>query len=128
MSDISREGRMDAGFHLVAQQHAETVAKLRRSMSEDEARDVVLGLPNSVLTKKMEGRSVLDGLVRGSTPRFGLRELKGVIAEYPHLTLAILSQHLDDAIVSARAEIADIEKSVAFIQEVARIGAEGKTS
>lgn len=123
LSDIVREDRMDAGFHLAAQEHAATVASLREELTEDQARDVVLGLPNSVLTKKIDGRSVLASLMRGSSTRRGVTEVRKVIAEYPHLTLAILSQHLDEAIASAQNEIADIQKSVETIRCVARIGA-----
>jgi hypothetical protein len=128
LSDIVREDRIDAGFHLAAQEHAATVASLREKLTGDEARDVVLGLPDAVLTKRLEGRPVLEPLVRGSTPGTTLRQIRKAVEEYPHLSLAILSPHLDEAIASAQSDIDDIQKSIASIRDVARIGAKKETS
>jgi len=122
LSDVVREDRMDARFHLTMQEHAATVASLRSTMTEDAARDVVLGLPDFVLTKRIDGRSVLEPLIRGSVPGTTIRQIRKVVAEYPHLSLAILSTHLDEAIASAQNDIDDIQKSIASIRDVVRIG------
>ena len=123
LSDMVEADRMDARFHLTAKEHEATVASLRARLSDDAARDVVLGLPDSVLTKRVDGASVLEPLIRGSAPGTSIRQIRKVVAEYPHLSLAILSQHLDEAIASAQGEIDDIRKSIASIRDVARIGA-----
>jgi hypothetical protein len=126
LSDLVRENRMDAGFHLAAQKHAAAVEGLRAVMSEDEAREIALGLPDSVITRKVDGTAVLEPLTRGSMPRTSLKELRRTIAEYPHLSLVMLSQHLDEAMAEARTHITRIEGSIASMRKVTDLA--GKAS
>ena len=126
LSDLVREDRMDAGFHLAARKHAGAVTELRTVMSDDEARDIALGLPDSVITRKVDGIAVLEPLTRGSMTRTSLKDLKRTISEYPHLSLVMLSQHLDEAMAEARTQITQIEGSIASMRKVTDVA--GKVS
>ena len=92
---------------------------MRSSLSDDAARALVMDLPASVLTKRIDGKQVLEPLQRGSAARsLTVRDVAVLASEYPHLALAMLAPHLDEAVRSAEADIADIRSTIETIGAV----------
>lgn len=128
LSDLVRENRMDAGYHLAAKEHEARVAALRLRLSDDEARAVVADMPDAVVMARTEGRLVLSPLLRGNMSRTALRDLRAIADEYPHLSIAMLAPHLAPAADQARRAVDDMERSIARMEEISRIAEPEKKS
>lgn len=109
LSDIMREGRMDAGFHIALATLKGRIEELRKSHSEDEAVAAIAAMPLHALS----GMSVLS---RGSMPR-GLNRTSAdeLAREYPHLSLALVVKDSEDAIARIRERIAQDERALQIL-------------
>lgn len=109
LSDVMREARMDAPFHIALATLKGRIDELRTIYSDDEAVALIGAMPLHALT----GMSVLS---RGSMPRGLNRGSADELArEYPHLSLAIVEKDSEAAIARIRARIAQDENALALL-------------
>lgn len=97
-SDLVREGRWDAGFHIAFQEVKERVAALRGALAPEEAiaRLAILSLSD---------KQPLLVLARGTNRHLNSATIAKIVDEYPHLALAIIEKNLQPAIDRMRAKI-----------------------
>lgn len=105
MSDLAREGRWDAGFHIALDEVKDRVESLKSSMSASEA---ISRLAKLSLTDKKP----LLVLARGNTRHLNSATITTIVNEYPHLSLAIMESNLGPAIERMRAKIASDEAAL----------------
>lgn len=91
-SDLSRENRWDAGFHIALSQLKTRVDELRDTYSADEA----IAILDRV---SFADKAPLRVLARtGSANAWSQSMLTSVVKEYPHLSLALVEVNLQSAI------------------------------
>lgn len=94
--------RWDAGFHLVRVEHKKLTEALKRQFPEPEAAETRgKRMAESMTTAELQ---VLRPLTRGSHGNPTREKLMAAIAEYPHLSLAILIRKGREALEAARTE------------------------
>lgn len=114
LSDLAREGRWDAGFHLTLQSVQERVTELRETVSKAEAIERLDALP-------LSAKASLAVLRRGQTARsMSESDAQTVTREYPHLSLALIEKNRDASIAKLLERIA---KDEAAIEQLRTIGA-----
>lgn len=109
LSDVMREARMDAPFHIALATLKGRIEELRASHSDDEAVEIIREMPLHALS----GMTVLS---RGSMPR-GLNRTSAdeLAREYPHLSLAIVEKDSEMAIARIRERIAQDERALQLL-------------
>lgn len=94
-SELAKAGRWDAGFHLLNQEYKDAAAALAEVVDQAEAVQMLSDsdlFPTSVLLK-------LSPLCRGTVHGNAAREqLLKAVAEYPHLSLAIVLKEAEGSI------------------------------
>lgn len=118
-SDLRREGRWDAEFHVAADEAAPAVEALKIRYSAEAAIEMVDALP-------LSERKALEVLRIGVRRPLGNEEAMKITRRYPHLSLALVMRDADDAIVRLRRRIesdsAALER-IKAISEIAKSGA-----
>lgn len=105
LSDLARENRWDAGFHIALDEVRNRVDALRATVSGDEA--------ISRLTKfSLADKKPLLVLARGNNRHLNSQTIATIVNEYPHLSLAIMEQNLQPVIDKLRAQIEENEASL----------------
>lgn len=113
LSDIVREGRMDAPFHIALATLKDRVEALRARHTADQAVAMIDAMPLHAL----HGMSVLS---RGTMPKGLNRALAHDLAvEYPHLALAIVQAGVESSITRIRSQIAQDEHALALLLALA---------
>lgn len=97
-SALVKENRWDAEFHILNQRHAQQAEKLKKQFSVSEACDILQDEDLFELSALKALTPLLRGNRYASPP--GRRELLTAAKEYPHLSLAILSQSAPAALAS----------------------------
>ncbi len=103
-SDLSRENRWDAGFHIALAKVRDRVEELKAKYTAEECREKLHAL-------SFADKSPLRVLSRtGSINTWSDRALTSVVKEYPHLSMAIMEQNLSTAIKRVNEVISRNEK------------------
>jgi hypothetical protein len=97
-SDLAREGRWDAGFHIALHEVRDRVDALKAILTAEEA------------IEKLEGVALADKapllvLARGNKA-LNSENMQRIVREYPHLSLALMEQNLEPAIARIRERLA----------------------
>jgi hypothetical protein len=109
-SDMARETRMDAQFHLAQQSAEAETAALRRRYSAEEARALVDAIA-------LDDKRAIRVLMRGTRP-FN-QETAGIVsAEYPHLSLALIAREAEAAAIGAQKRIDAEREQIARLREI----------
>ena len=90
LSDIAREGRWDAPFHIALATLKTRVETLRTLHTADAAADMVCALD-------FDSKRALQVLLR-SAKRFNAQSADAATREYPHLALALVEGDLQPSI------------------------------
>ena len=98
-SDVVREDRMDAGFHLAVRSVAAETARLRSRYSAADAKRIVDSMP-------LADKRRISVLVRGGNGVLDDASSRRTTEEYPHLALALLASHAADTAERIRTESA----------------------
>ncbi|MFZ3481882.1 hypothetical protein [Sphingomonas sp. 3-13AW] len=111
-SDLLREGRWDAGFHIARSELAEAMDSLRGRYSEQQAIDLVDSIP-------LSEKASLTILRTGSGARgMGAAEAQEVTRRYPFLSLALVASEADASMRRIRSEIERNQKALAVLFEL----------
>lgn len=97
-SELIREGRWDADFHIALDEVKERVAALKLNLSPEEAR---IRLSSIALSDKKP----LLVLARGTNRHLNTATVDKIVDEYPHLSLAIMELNVQPAIEKMRVKI-----------------------
>jgi hypothetical protein len=117
-SDLAKENRWDAGFHIALDEVRGRVDALKATVSADEA--------ISRLAKfSLADKKPLLVLARGSNRHLNSQTITTIVNEYPHLSLAIMEQNLQPVIDKLRAQI---EKNEASLDDLLALQAASKES
>ena len=108
--------RMDAGFHLLRQEHDARAAQIADTMSFEDATSKAIEILEAM---PADLRRVIDPLVRtGSARSPDIHDQKRAVAEYPYLALAVLEKSADAVIEHYRAKIAKTEASITLFESL----------
>jgi HAMP domain-containing protein len=109
-SELAKENRWDASFHVANAHHAESVTKLKAKLSVKEALDIV----SDKELFDMPVLGVLRPLLRGAQSNPGRREFLAAAKEYPYLALALLLEAapsvLEKKLTEAQARLNRLER------------------
>lgn len=99
-SDLVRESRWDAGFHIARSELDGAMTDLARRYTDEQAIEIVDGLP-------LSEKAALEALRMGSRRRaMGRDEARTLTRRYPHLALALVARDADASILRIRQQIA----------------------
>lgn len=96
-SDISRYGRMDAGFHIARTRVAALTAYLEEQHTDQQAIALMEGLD-------LDALQPLRPLLRG-TQRITTETAAKAMRDYPHIALALVQERIHEAIAAKQDEI-----------------------
>lgn len=110
LSDLKRENRWDAGFHIALKSVSEETERLRLHYTASDAKRLVD-------TMGLDDKRRIAVLVRGNVA-FNEATSRKVTAEYPHLALALVASHLGDVVDRIRTRIAEDESRLEQLLEL----------
>lgn len=113
LSDLVREDRMDAGFHIALKSVETEVARLREHYTDTQAKHIVDSMG-------FDDKRRISVLMRGNSP-FNAAAAAKVTTEYPHLSLALLASQLVDAVERISQRIAADQARLEELIAVGRV-------
>lgn len=113
LSDVVRENRMDAGFHLALKSVETEVARLREHYTDAQAKHIVDSMG-------FDDKRRIAVLMRGNIA-FNDAASRKITTEYPHLSLALVASHLDEAIAKVSDRIAADRTRLDELLELGRV-------
>jgi len=112
-SDVSRYGRMDAGFHIARVRTEDATEALKERYDAAQVVEMLGKVDNQTLA------AVKPLLRGGSMPRAPKREeLLRAVEEYPHIALALVREAGQANMDRIRNEIADREQALDDMRDV----------
>ncbi len=114
LSDLTREGRMDAGFHIALSRLRGRIEELRAIYSAAEATRIVKSIP-------LCDKAAMKVLVRGDRQILNSANADALAVEYPHMSLALIehgSIHNSDPQSGIKEAVARVSESIAQQQQL----------
>lgn len=118
LSDLTREGRMDAGFHIALSRLRGRIEELRAIYSAAEATRIVKSIP-------LGDKAAMKVLVRGDRQILNSANADALAVEYPHMSLALIehgSIHNSDPQSGIKEAVARVSESIAQQHQMSPAG------
>lgn len=107
--------RWDAGYHIIFAQLRARVARLQATVSADEARSRLADIPLQDLKPLLV---LARGQTRSEAKSIDRKTADAILAEYPHLALAVMQTSVGPVIGRIRSEIAKNEAALDALLEL----------
>lgn len=112
-STLMREKRWDVSFHLALDRLKTRVDELRTLMDAEAAMRMLNGIA-------LADKKPLAALMRG-VKTVNTQTAAEIEAEYPHLSLALVEESLQEAVERVRAEIERSEDALEMLLDIGRL-------
>ena len=109
-SDLVREDRWDAPFHIALNEVRSRVEELKNTLTADEAIDKLNGIA-------LADKAPLLVLARGNKA-LNSDNMQRIVQEYPHLSLALMEENLEPAIARIRERLATDAKQLQHLLDL----------
>jgi hypothetical protein len=112
-STLMREKRWDVSFHLALDRLKARIDELRTIMDAEAAMGMLAGIA-------LADKKPLSALMRG-VKTVSTQTAADIEAEYPHLSLALVEESLQEAVGRIRAEIERSEEALEMLLDIGRL-------
>jgi len=110
-SELVKENRWDAGFHITKNELKDRLPELEARLTKDECWEILAKFSTSEKLPLMV-------LSRGSWSRPSEATMNAIAKEYPHLSIAVLEQHIAETKAKIEADLAETKAKLETATQV----------